>query len=168
MVASIACDFNCWPGHFLFYKMDFEKLCIHRHIIKLKGIHIGLERRFYFYPQVKKKKSFYFAFYIYLDHVPDGDICRIPGAFCHRRTWTGSGFQRTFACNTCNDSCPGRHWRISGGRAAGVIIYSIDNISFGWLMWSVTTGIIIVVGLISFGLLIYTNKKSNEAKQQNS
>jgi hypothetical protein len=46
-----------------------------------------------------------------------------------------------------------------------LLIYSIDNISFGWLMWSVSTGIIIVGGLISFGLLIYTNKKGNEARQ---
>ena len=46
-----------------------------------------------------------------------------------------------------------------------LLIYSIHNISFGWLMWGVTTGIIIVAGLISFGLLIYNNKKSNETKQ---
>ena len=46
-----------------------------------------------------------------------------------------------------------------------LLIYSIDNISFGWLMWSVSTGIIIVAGFISFGLLIYNNKKTNEAKQ---
>jgi glycosyltransferase 2 family protein len=46
-----------------------------------------------------------------------------------------------------------------------LLIYSIDNISFGWLMWSVATGIIIVAGSISFGLLIYNNKKSDEAKQ---
>jgi hypothetical protein len=40
-----------------------------------------------------------------------------------------------------------------------LLIYSIDNISFGWLMWGTTTAIIIIVGLISFGLLIYSNKK---------
>ena len=49
-----------------------------------------------------------------------------------------------------------------------LLIYSIDNVSFGWLMWTVATGIIIVAGLISFGLLIYTNRKNNETKQQNS
>jgi hypothetical protein len=46
-----------------------------------------------------------------------------------------------------------------------LLIYSIDNISFGWLMWGVSTGIIIVAGAISFGLIIYTNKKRNETKQ---
>ena len=46
-----------------------------------------------------------------------------------------------------------------------LLIYHIDNISFGWLMWGVATGIIIVAGFISFGLLIYNNKKKNETKQ---
>jgi hypothetical protein len=43
-----------------------------------------------------------------------------------------------------------------------LLIYSIENISFGWLMWSVSTGIILIAGLISFGLIIYQNKKNNE------
>ncbi len=46
-----------------------------------------------------------------------------------------------------------------------LLIYKIDNISFGWLMWGATTGIIIVAGFISFGLLIYNNRKKNEARQ---
>jgi hypothetical protein len=43
-----------------------------------------------------------------------------------------------------------------------LLIYSIENISFGWLMWAVSTGIILIAGLISFGLIIYQNKKNNE------
>ncbi len=43
-----------------------------------------------------------------------------------------------------------------------LLIYTIDNISFGWLMWAVSTGIILIAGLISFGLIIYQNKKNNE------
>ncbi|MFS8083551.1 MAG: lysylphosphatidylglycerol synthase transmembrane domain-containing protein [Ginsengibacter sp.] len=43
-----------------------------------------------------------------------------------------------------------------------LLIYSIENISFGWLMWAVSTGIILIAGLISFGLIIYQNKKKNE------
>jgi hypothetical protein len=46
-----------------------------------------------------------------------------------------------------------------------LLIYNVDNVSFGWIIWGVSTGIIIVVGLISFGLLIYKNKKTNEAGQ---
>jgi uncharacterized membrane protein YbhN (UPF0104 family) len=43
-----------------------------------------------------------------------------------------------------------------------LLIYNVDNISFGWLMWGVTTVIIIVVGILSFGLLIYQNRSKNE------
>lgn len=43
-----------------------------------------------------------------------------------------------------------------------LLIYSIHNISFGWLMWGANTAIIIIAGLASFGLLIYQNKKKNE------
>ena len=48
-----------------------------------------------------------------------------------------------------------------------LLIYNVPNVSFGWMIWGVSTGIIIVVGLISFGLLIYKNKQLNEAKQTN-
>ncbi len=47
-------------------------------------------------------------------------------------------------------------------------IYNVDNVSFGWLMWGISTAIIIIVGLISLGLLMYKNKKLDEAKQNNS
>jgi hypothetical protein len=43
-----------------------------------------------------------------------------------------------------------------------LLIYNVDNISFGWLMWGVTTAIVIVVGILSFGLLIYQNKTRHE------
>jgi hypothetical protein len=45
-----------------------------------------------------------------------------------------------------------------------LLIYVVDNVSFGWLIWGVSTAIVIVVGLFSFLLLVYKNKKSNEAK----
>jgi hypothetical protein len=45
-----------------------------------------------------------------------------------------------------------------------LLLYNVDNISFGWLMWGISTAIIIVFGLFSFGLLMYKNKKLHEAK----
>lgn len=48
-----------------------------------------------------------------------------------------------------------------------LLIYNVDNISFGWLMWGISTVIIIVFGLISFGLLVYKNKRIHEAKPAN-
>ena len=46
-----------------------------------------------------------------------------------------------------------------------LLIYSIDNISFGWLIWGVTTAIVLIFGLLSFVLLLYNNKNSGETKR---
>ncbi len=46
-----------------------------------------------------------------------------------------------------------------------LLIYHVDNLSFGWLVWGVNTGIIILAGLISFGLLMYQNRNSHEANR---
>lgn len=43
-----------------------------------------------------------------------------------------------------------------------LLIYSIQNISFGWLMWGANTAIILLVGLASFALLFYQNKNKHE------
>jgi len=49
-----------------------------------------------------------------------------------------------------------------------LLIYNVDNVSFGWLLWGISTAIIIIVGLISLGLLMYKTKQLDEAKQNNS
>lgn len=53
-----------------------------------------------------------------------------------------------------------------------LLIYGISSalgIAFGWLMWGISTGIIIVAGLIALLLLPYMNKnKSNEISPINS
>ena len=45
-----------------------------------------------------------------------------------------------------------------------LLVYNHNNISFGWLMWGVSTAIVVVGGLISFVLLLYKNKPFYEAK----
>ncbi len=47
-----------------------------------------------------------------------------------------------------------------------LLIYHVDNISFGWLIWGANTGIIILLGIISFLLLHFKNK--NETDKQHS
>ena len=47
-----------------------------------------------------------------------------------------------------------------------LLIYHLDNISFGWLMWGVNTSIIIILGIICFILLIYQNRNINEKNGQ--
>jgi glycosyltransferase 2 family protein len=45
-------------------------------------------------------------------------------------------------------------------------IYGVENLSFGWLMWGVATIIILVVGALSFILLLIKNRKGNADKAQ--
>ena len=52
-----------------------------------------------------------------------------------------------------------------------LIIYSIPSPigkAFGWLIWGVSTSIIIVVGLLSLLVLPYINRKKNEIDQQHT
>lgn len=45
-----------------------------------------------------------------------------------------------------------------------LLVYHVDNISFGWLIWGANTIIIITLGLLSFALLHFKNK--NETNKQ--
>ena len=38
--------------------------------------------------------------------------------------------------------------------------------AFGWLIWGVSTGIVIIVGLICLLIIPYINRKKNEISQQ--
>lgn len=45
-----------------------------------------------------------------------------------------------------------------------LLIYNVDNVSFGWLIWGVSTAITIIVGIISFMILVLKNRKQHEVK----
>lgn len=45
-----------------------------------------------------------------------------------------------------------------------LLVYHVDNISFGWLIWGANTLIIIILGLISFALLHFKNKNETNEK----
>ncbi len=45
-----------------------------------------------------------------------------------------------------------------------LLIYNVDNISFGWLIWGMSTAIIIIAGIISFMILVYKNRNQNEVE----
>ena len=139
----------------------------HRHIIKLKGIHMGLKEGFYSIIHLKKRKAFilnsFFIWAMYLLEIYIG--------FNALSATSGLGLGAAFSvlslATLAMIIAPGGIGAFPVAVQQVLLIYSIDNISFGWLMWGVSTAIIIVVGLISFGLLVYTNKNKNEAKQQN-
>ena len=137
----------------------------HRHIIRLKGIHIGLREGFTTIMRLKRRRAFVFhSFFIWTMY-----LLEIYIGF--QALTATSGLSLAAALSVLSLAtlamivAPGGIGAFPVAVQQVLLIYSIDNISFGWLMWGVATGIILVVGLISFGLLIYTNRKSNETKQ---
>lgn len=150
---------------FILIKWIFRRYKNHRHIIKLKGIHIGIREGFTTIITLKKRKAFVlhsiFIWAMYLMEIYIG--------FRALSATSGLGIGAAFSvlslATLAMIVAPGGIGAFPVAVQQVLLIYSIDNISFGWLMWGVTTGIIIVAGLIGFGLLIYTNKRSNETKQ---
>ena len=137
----------------------------HHLIIKLKGIHIGLKEGFTTIMHLKKRKKFIghsiFIWACYLIEVYIG--------FSALNTTSSLGIAAAFSVLSLATLAmivsPGGLGAFPIAVQQVLLIYNVDNISFGWLMWGVTTGIIIVVGIISFGLLIYQNRNRNEKKR---
>jgi uncharacterized protein (TIRG00374 family) len=148
----------------IFVKWILKRHSNHRHIIKLKGFHIGLKEGFTTILRLKKRKLFIlhtaFIWTMYLLEIYVG--------FYALSATAGLGLAAALSVLTLATLAiivaPGGIGAFPVAIQQVLLIYSIDNISFGWLMWSVSTGIIIVAGSISFGLLIKNNNKSNEAK----
>ena len=148
----------------IFVKWVLKRHSNHRHIIKLKGFHIGLKEGFTTILLLKKRKLFLFhTVFIWTMY-----LLQIYIGFNALSATTGLGLGAALSvlslATLAMIVAPGGIGAFPVAIQQVLLIYSIDNISFGWLMWSVSTGIIIVAGLISFGLLIYNNKKNNEAK----
>ncbi len=146
-------------------KWIFKRHATHRHIIRLKGIHIGLKEGFSSIKHLKKRKSFVlhtiFIWAMYLLQIYVG--------FNALSATEGLGIQAAFSvlslATLAMIVAPGGIGAFPVAVQQVLLIYKIDNISFGWLMWGTTTGIVIIAGFISFGLLIYNNRKKNETGQ---
>ncbi|MEP7252768.1 MAG: lysylphosphatidylglycerol synthase transmembrane domain-containing protein [Ginsengibacter sp.] len=147
-----------------FIQWLFKRHANHRHIIKLKGIHIGLKEGFSSIRYLKKKKSFilhtFFIWSMYLLQIYVG--------FSALASTSALGLPAAFSvlslATLAMIVAPGGIGAFPVAVQQVLLIYKIDNISFGWLMWGVTTGIVIVAGLISFVLLVYTNRTKNETR----
>ncbi|MEO6894759.1 MAG: lysylphosphatidylglycerol synthase transmembrane domain-containing protein [Ginsengibacter sp.] len=137
----------------------------HHLIIKLKGIQIELKEGFSAILHLKKRKKFIahslFIWACYLFEVYIG--------FSALNATSSLGISAAFSVLSLATLAmivsPGGLGAFPIAVQQVLLIYNVDNISFGWLMWGVTTGIIIVVGILSFGLLIYQNKNKNEKKR---
>jgi len=134
----------------------------HHLVVKLKGIHLGLKEGFTTILHLKKRKKFIahsvFIWACYLIEVYIG--------FSALDATSSLGITAAFSVLSLATLAmivsPGGLGAFPIAVQQVLLIYNVDNISFGWLMWGVTTAIVIVVGILSFGLLIYQNRSKNE------
>lgn len=150
---------------FFIAKLILRRYKHHPYIIKVKGLHIGLKEGFSTILHLKKRKKFLahtlFIWMCYLFEVYIG--------FSALSATSSLGINAAFSVLSLATLAmivsPGGLGAFPIAVQQVLLIYDVDNISFGWLMWGVTTGIIIVAGIICFGLLIYQNKNKNEKKR---
>ena len=151
----------------LFIKWFFKKHAAHRHIIKLKGLHVGLKEGFYTIIHLKKRKSFIahtlFIWSMYLLEVYVGFHALSATA----SLGMGAALSVLSLSTLAMIIAPGGIGAFPVAVQQVLLIYNIDNISFGWLMWGVTTGIVVIAGIICFGLIIYHNKNKHEKERYN-
>jgi hypothetical protein len=149
----------------VFLKWIFKRFAHHRHIINLKGFHIGLKEGFNAIGRLKKRGWFIFhTIFIWSMYV-----LQIAIGFTALSATSHLGIVQ--ACSVLSLATLGMIVSPGGIGAFPLavqevlLIYNVDNVSFGWVIWSVSTAIVLVVGSISFGLLVYKNRKLNETKQ---
>ena len=150
---------------FLLVKWIFRRYRHHHYIVKLKGFHLGLKEGYSTILHLKKRKKFvahsvfiwaYYLFEIYIGFSALDATSSLP---------ISAAFSVLSLATLAMIVSPGGLGAFPIAVQEVLLIYNVDNIFFGWLMWAVTTGIIIVVGMISFGLLIYQNKRKNEKER---
>ena len=153
---------------FTFISWSLKKYSNHKYVIKIKSIFLGLKEGFTSILHLKKRRAFLFhSVFIWSMY-----LLEIYIGFYALQATSGLGFPAALSVLSLSTVAmiiaPGGIGAFPLGMQEVLLIYSIKNISFGWLIWGTTTGIIIVAGLISFALLIYNNRKRNETEQQNS
>lgn len=150
---------------FLFGRWLFKSKKEHSVVIKLRSLHIGLKEGFTTIIHLKKRKQFLahtiFIWSTYLFSIYIG----FSALSATSHLGIGAAFSVLSLVTLAMIVSPGGLGSFPVAVQQVLLIYNVDNISFGWLMWGVTTIIIIIVGLICFGLLIYQNKNKNEKEQ---
>lgn len=151
-----------------FLKWIFKRFAHHRHINSLKGFHIGIKEGFNAIARLRNRGWFIFhTIFIWSMYLLEINI-----GFSALSATSHLGMVE--ACSVLSLASLGMIVSPGGIGAFPLavqevlLIYNIDNVSFGWIIWGVSTAIVIVGGLICFGLLVITNKKKNETKQTNS
>jgi len=138
----------------------------HHYVIKLKGFQMGLKEGFSTILHLKKRKKFIghtlfiwatYLFEIYIGFSALSDTSSLG---------MGAAFSVLSLATLAMIVSPGGLGAFPIAVQQVLLIYNVDNISFGWLMWGVTTAIILLAGAICFGLLIYQNKNKNKNEEK--
>ena len=150
-------------------KWIFKKYANHRHIISIKGFHLGLAEGFRTIKRLKNRGWFVaHTFFIWMMY-----ILEIYVGF--KSLAATSGLSVIHACSVLSLATLGMIISPGGIGAFPLAvqevlkIYDINNISFGWMIWGVSTGIVLVGGIISFALLLYKSKRlhlTNSLKEE--
>jgi glycosyltransferase 2 family protein len=144
--------------------LAFRKHSKHKYIIGLRGFYYGLAEGFKTIRHLKKRKQFltltFLMWTMYLLQIYVG----------FSALSETSDLNLIHACSVLTLATlamivsPGGMGAFPLAVQQILLLYNHDNISFGWLMWGVSTAIVVVGGLISFVLLLYKNKPYYEAK----
>ncbi len=148
----------------MIFKWIFKKYAHHRHIISIKGFHLGLSEGFRTIKNLKKRGWFiahtFFIWMMYLLEIYVGFSALA----------ATSHLTIIHACSILSLATLGMIVSPGGIGAFPLAveevlrIYDIHNVSFGWLIWGVSTAIILVGGLICFGMFLYKNKQLHLTK----
>lgn len=143
-------------------KWIFRRFQSHRYIMKIKSVGVGLKEGFSSILHLKKKSAFIghtiFIWLMYLTQIWVGFSALSETL----HLGIGAALSVLSLSTLAMIIAPGGLGAFPIAVQQVLLIYGLDNISFGWLMWGVTTGIIIIAGFISFGLIVFTNKNKHE------
>lgn len=152
----------------LFFKWIFKKFAHNRYIMRMRSFYSGFREGLNSIRYLKNKGWFLgHTFFIWLMY-----LMEIYVGFSALTATSHLGIKE--ACSVLSLATLGMIVSPGGIGAFPLavqevlLVYDVDNISFGWLIWGVSTAIIIVAGIVSFVLLVYKKKKLNEAKQADS
>jgi len=155
----------------LFIRWLFKRYTHHKYVTGIKAFYVGMKEGFRTIKHLKKRGRFIghtlFIWLMYLMQI-------YVGFYALAET---TGLNIIQACSVLSLATLGMIVSPGGIGAFPVAVeevlklYNIDNVSFGWLMWGVSTAIVIVGGLISFVLLLYRKphyEASTASLQQNT
>lgn len=139
-----------------------KKYSHHHYVHKAKGFSIGLLEGFQSIKYLRRKGAFlghtFFIWSMYLLQI-------YMGFFALSAT---HGLNLVNACSVLSLATlamivsPGGIGAFPVAVQEVLLLYHIDNVSFGWLIWGVTTSIVIIGGIVSFLLLLNKNKRDYE------